>query len=209
MYGPAIWTIAGFVLYVLAGMGSLLALSLVDGALLAPFGLRAEAGTLGLSVRNGLHAIAWGGLVAVVTVPLGRRLVDGLRFTTTGWAMLAVGLALATVVIALGDEFVRARYGMYDAEYQGLSFFAGPALVAVALATWAALAVPRDGVLAPGAAMLTAAGGLAISLLPSAPGAADGIAPESMPLVGAFVVAVAYTALAAIVVVRRFGRPTS
>lgn len=205
-YGPAIWTIAGFVLYVLAGMGSLLALSLVDGALLAPFGLRAEAGTLGLSVRNGLHAIAWGLLVATAAAPLGRRLVEGVRFTTTGWVMLVVGLVLATIVIALGDEFVRARYGYYDPEYQGLSFFAGPALVAVALATWASLAVPRYGVVVPGATMLTAVGGLAMSLLPSVPGAADGIAAESIPLVAAFVVAVAYAGTASILVARRLGR---
>jgi hypothetical protein len=121
--------------------------------------------------------------------------------------MLGVGLVVATVVIALGNEFVRARYGYYDPEYQGLSFFAGPALVAVALATWAALAVPRDGILAPGAAMLTAAAGLAMALLPSLPGTADGIDAESLPLAGAFVVGIGYAVVAAVLVVRRLGRP--
>ena len=209
LYGPALWTIAGFVLYILGGLGSMLALALVEGPLLEPFGLRAEAGTLGLSVRNGLHAIAWGLLAVAVAAPLGRRLIAGIRFSPAGWAVLAVGLVLAAVVTTLGNEFVRARYGWYDPEYQGLSFFAGPALVAVALGTWAALAVPRDGVLLPGAAMLTATAGLAMSLLPSVPGAADGIASESVPLVAAFLLAVTYAAIAAVVVVRRLGPATA
>jgi hypothetical protein len=207
LHGPALWTIAGFVLYVIGGAVSLFAMALVEGMLLAPFGLRAQAGELGLSVRNGLHALAWGVLVVALAAPLGRRLVGGIQFRRTGWAMLGVGLVVATFVIALGNEFVRARYGYYDPEYQGLSFFAGPALVAVALASWAALAVPRDGILAPGAAMLTAAAGLAMALLPSLPGTADGIDPTSVPLAGAFVVGIGYAVVAAVVVVRRLGRP--
>ena len=205
LQAPALWTIAGFVLYLVAGIASLFALALVEGPLLAPFGLRSAAGELGLSVRNGLHAIAWGGLVAAVAVPLGRRLVAGIRFSAAGWAMLAVGLLLATVVITLGEEFVRARYGVFDGEYQGLSYFAGPALVAVALATWAALAVPRDGVLVPGAAMLTAAVGLAMALLPSIPGAADGIEADSVPLAVGFILSLVYAGAASIAVVRRLG----
>jgi hypothetical protein len=209
LYGPALWTIAGFVLYVLAGMGSILLLYPIERFLLEPFGLRPEAGTLAFSVRNGIHALVWGVLVVAVAAPLGRRLVAGIRFSTAGWTMLGVGLALAMVVVALGAEFVRARYGYYDPEAQGLSFFAGPALVAVALATWAALAVPRDAVLVPGATMLTATAGLAMSLVPSLPGAADGFDGESLPIVGAFVVAVAYVGVASVLVVRRLGRPAA
>jgi hypothetical protein len=209
LHGPALWTIAGFVLYALGWIGSMLIWMLAERFVLEPVGLRAEAGTVGLSVRNGLHALVWGLLVAAVAAPLGRRLVDGIRFTRTGWVMLGVGLVLATVVIALGNEFVRARYAYYDSEYQGLSFFAGPALVAVALATWAALAVPRDGVLAPGAAMLTAAAGLAMALLPSLPGTADGIDAGSVPLAAAFVAGVGYAMVATVLVVRRLGRASS
>ncbi|HXG26039.1 MAG TPA: hypothetical protein VNL94_04195 [Candidatus Binatia bacterium] len=206
LHGPALWTMAGLVLYIVGGLVSLLALSLVDGILLAPFGLAAQAGELGLSVRNGLHAIAWGLLTIAVAAPLGRRLIPGIRFRSVGWSMLAVGLVLAAVVVVLGAEFVRARYGVYDPEYQGLSFFAGPALVAVALATWAALAVPRDGIVVPGAAMLTAGAGLAMSLLPSLPGAADGVQVESLPIVLAFLAGVGYTVVAAVTVIRRLVR---
>jgi hypothetical protein len=209
LHGPALWTVAGFVLYVLGWIGSLLSLYLLERVLLEPIGIRPESGTLGLSVRNGLHAIVWGALVAAVAAPLGRRLVPGMRFRASGWAMLAAGLVVAAVIIALGNEFVRARYGLYDGEYQGLSFFAGPAVVAVALATWAALAVPRAGVVVPGSAMLTAAAGLAMSLLPSLPGATDGIEAASLPLVGGFLVAVGYAGLAAVMVVWRLGRPSA
>lgn len=208
-HGSALWTLTGFILYVLGGMAAILATTVLDGVLLHPFGLRAEAGTLGLSVRNGYHAIVWGVLVAAVAAPLGRRLVDGIRFTMSGWAMLATGLALAAVVITLGCEFVRQRVGYYDPDAQGLSGFAGLALVAVALATWAALAVPAAGVLAPAAAVLTAAAGLAMSLLPSIPGAADGIAADSVPLGAAFLGGLAYAGLATILVTRRLGRSGS
>jgi hypothetical protein len=205
LHGPALWTIAGFVLYVVGWVGSYLVLFALEGVV-API-RDAEAGTLAWSLRNGMHGLVWGALVVAAAAPLGRRFIPGLRFQALGWAILAVGLVLAAVVIALGNEFVRARYGVYDPEYQGLSFFAGPALIAVALATWAALAVPRDGVLAPGAAMLTAAAGLAMALLPSLPGTADGIEPTSVPLAGAFVIGIGYAAVAAVLVVRRLGRP--
>lgn len=207
MQGPALWTLAGFVLYVLGAFGGLLLIVVIEEPLLALFGLRAEAGTLGLSVQNGLHAVAWGLLTAAVALPLGRRLVEGIRFGLVGWVILAVGLVIAAVAMTLGNEFVRARYGWYDPEYEGLSLFAGPAIVAIALATWAALAVPRSGVLVPGAAMLTAAAGLAMSLLPSIPGAADGVDAASLPLGAAFLVAVGYAAVAAILVLLRLRRP--
>ena len=208
LHGPALWTLAGFVIYVLGAFGGLLLIVVIEAPLLAMFGLRAEAGTLGLSVQNGLHAIAWGLLTAAVAWPLGRRLVPGSRFGVLGWAMLLVGLVIAAFAMTLGNEFVRARYGRYDPEYQGLSLFAGPAIVAIALATWAALAVPRSGVLVPGAAMLTAAAGLVLSLVPSIPGASDGVDAASIPLVAAFLVGVGYAAGAAILVLLRLWRPT-
>jgi hypothetical protein len=121
--------------------------------------------------------------------------------------MLVAGLVLASAVTLLGNEFVRARFGYFDPEYQGLTVFSGPALVAIALATWAALAVPREGVLVPAAAALTAAAGLAMTLLPSIGGADDGIAAASMPIVVAFVLAACYAALAGVLVVRHSVNP--
>jgi hypothetical protein len=206
LQGPALWTIAGFVLYVLGWVGAMLLLYFVERTFLEPLGIRPEAGMLSLSVRNGVHALAWGVLVAAVAAPLGRRLVEGIRFSATGWAMLAAGLVVAGVITMLGNEFVRERIGYYDPDAQGLSFFAGPAVVAVALATWAALAMPRSGVVVPGAAMLTAAAGLAMSLLPSLSGVTDGIDATSLPLAVSFLVAVAYAGVAAVLVLLRLGR---
>lgn len=203
LQGPALWTITGLVLYVLGGTASLLGIALFESVFLAPMGLDPQAGTLGLSVQNGVHALVWGLLTAALSVPLGRRLVAGIRFPATGWLVLLIGLAIATGATLLGNEFVRARFGYYDPEYEGLTLFTGPALVALALATWAALAVPRDGVLIPGAAALTAAAGLALTLLPSLPGAADGIPAESIPLVAMFALGAVYGAVAGILVVRR------
>lgn len=205
--GAALWTIAGIVLYVLGAIASLLALALLENVFLRPFGVRPEAGTFALSLRNGIHDIAWGLLVAAVAAPLGRRIVPGIRFATAGWLVLAGGLVIAAAATTLGEEFVRARFGMYEPRAQGLTIFTGPALVAVALATWAALAVPSSGILAPGTAALTAAAGLALSLLPSIPGASDGIDTESRPLVAVFATGVAYAIVAVVLVVRHAVMP--
>jgi hypothetical protein len=203
LYGPALWTIAGFVLYVLGGLGSLLVFALLESTVLDGLGLRPTSGELSLSLRNGMHALAWGLVAAAAAAPLGRRLIPDIRFHRQSTAMLALGLSLAAVITLLVNEYGRSRYGYFDPDAVGIAFFAGPALIAVALGTWAALAVGRDGVLMPGAAALTAVCGLALAMLPSVPGATDGIASESVPLAAGFVAAAAYGGLATAMIVRR------
>jgi hypothetical protein len=202
LWTAAGWTIAGFVLYVLGGMASILAIGLFENLFLQPSGLRPEAGTFGLSVQNGAHDVAWGLLVAAIAAPLGRRMVAGIRFGWPGTAMLAGGLVIAAAATTLGDEFVRARFGLYEPRAMGLTLFTGPAIVAVALATWAALAVPPSGAVVPALAALAAAGCLALSLLPSLPGLDDGIDAASIPLVIAFTIGIAYATLAVVLVAR-------
>lgn len=201
-YGPALWTIAGFVLYVLGGMATLFAIAWIEHMTWGGMGVDTGAGTVGLSVRNGVHALVWGLAAAAAAIPLGRRLVEGLAFGRAGWVVLVVGLLLALLTTMLVNEFVRARYGYYDPEYAGLTVFTGPALVAVALASWATLGVPRPGAAVPALAALTAVAGLAMSLLPSLPGAADGIGASSMPLAAAFAASAAYGVIASVLVVR-------
>ena len=72
--GVALWAVAGVVLYVLTGMGSLLAIATVEA--LVP-GLRdqVQAGTIGLSIQNGVHPLVWGAIAAAIAMPVGRRLV--------------------------------------------------------------------------------------------------------------------------------------
>lgn len=207
--GPLLWALAGFALYLLCGIGSLFVTVIVADPVLEAVGLQVEAGELGLSVRNALHPVVWGALVAAVSLPIGRRLVSGMRFSGAGWVVLAMGLVLAAGTWFLGQEFVRVRVGEFDPEYVGFSFFAWPALVAVALCGWAALAMPR-AVSTPLVVLLVlAATGLAFSLLPSVAGASDGIDPESTPLAVTFLADVGYAISVVALAFRGAARPSS
>jgi hypothetical protein len=189
--GVVLWAIAGFALYVLLGVASIF-LTLVFDPVLEAAGTRVEAGELGLSIRNALHPPVWGILVAAAAMPIGRRLVAGVRFSRAGWLVLAAGLVLATVTWLLIEEFVRSRMPSFDTEYVGFTILSYPALVAVALLGWAAAAVPR-GVGGPMLVLLAlAAVALAVALVPSIPGVADGIEPGNLPLAIVFMVDVAY-----------------
>jgi len=190
--GPALWALAGLGLYVVVGAGSIFLTALVADPILGALGMPVRAGEIGLSIRNAIHPIVWGAIVAAASVPIGRRLVAGIRFSLAGTAVLVVGLGLAAATWFLGEEFVRARYAWFDPEYVGLSLFAWPAIVAIALAGWAALAVPRGHARALIGWMLLAAVGLGLVLVPSMIGAADGIEPGSVPLASAFLLDVAY-----------------
>jgi hypothetical protein len=200
--GAAVWALAGFLLYLVGGMATLFLSAWLAEAILGTFGSPVQPGTLAWSIRNAFHPIVWGGLVAGASMPLGSRLVPGLHFGLGGWAVLAAGLALATASELLVAEFVRVRYGLFDPEYAGVSYFAGPALVAIALAGWAALAMPRR-VMPLVMATILAVVGLGIALVPSIRGAADGINAESIPIAGVFTANALYGAAVAALVVRR------
>lgn len=204
-HGVAHWALAGFVLYVVGGMGTLFVSAWIAEAILPTLGIPVEIGTLAWSIRNAFHPIVWGAFVAGVSMPIGSRLVPDLRFAMGGWAVLATGHALATVTELLVAEFVRARYGLFDAEYAGISYFAGPALVAIALAGWASLAVPRRAIPLVAATILAVVG-LGIALLPSVGGAADGIDAESIPIAAVFTANAFYGVVVAALVVRASAR---
>jgi hypothetical protein len=199
--GAAVWALAGFLLYLLGGMATLFVSAWLAEAILGSLGLLVQPGTLAWSIRNAFHPIVWGVFVAGVSMPIGSRLVPGLRFGVGGWVVLATGIALATAAELLVAEFVRARYGLFDAEYAGLSYFAGPALVAIALAGWAALAAPRRVMLLVTATILAVVG-LGIALVPSVGGAADGIDTESIPIAAVFTANAMYGVAVAVLVIR-------
>jgi hypothetical protein len=200
------WAIAGVALYVAGAVVSLFAVALVQQLVLAPIGVRTDAGTLGLSVRNGVWTAAWGVTTAAASIWIGRRLIERLRFGRTGWLVLAVGLLLAAISTTLVEEFVRARYGMFEPRATGWTTFTGPALVAVALAAWALLAVPRARSLL--ALAVAASFALLVSLLPSVRGASDGVAAQNVPLAIVFVLDVGY-AIAAIGLAARSRAPAA
>jgi hypothetical protein len=178
---PMLWVAWGVFAYGLAGVASLFVVAGVAPIIVAPIGLDIEAGSGGLSLRNGVHAVVWGFATAALAVPVGRRVVSGLRFGALGWVILGCGLVLAELTTTLVEEFVRVRLGLYEPRATGFTLFSGPALVAISLAAWAALAVPRrDRVMV--AIVGVAATGLLLTLLPSLSGATDGISEGSLPL---------------------------
>jgi hypothetical protein len=203
-----LWTLAGFALYLLVGLGAIFVTAIVFDPLLELAGFRVEAGEPGLSVRNALEPLVWGLLVAAASMPIGRRLVGGIRFSRDGWLVLAIGLVLATVSWLLIEEFVRARMEYFDLEYVGFTILTWPAVVAIALCGWAALATPRGSGAPLVIPLVLAAVGFTGALLPSIPGVADGIESESVPLVVVFLVDVLYGVLA-IVVAFRHAAPRS
>jgi hypothetical protein len=200
--GPIVWALVGLVLYVLAGMASLIVAVFAAEALLTALGFRVEPGTFAWSVRNATHPLVWGPAVAGLSLPIGRRLVPGLAVRPTGWALLVAGLVLAAGTELLVEEFVRERFGYYEADSIGWTVFTSPALVAVALSAWATRCVPAGhGV---SLAVLTATAGMALfaSLAPSLAGLADGIDPSSVPLVVVLGGGVAYASLAVVSALR-------
>lgn len=199
-----LWAFAGLGLYLLIGVGSLFITAIVADPILDAVGLQVEAGRIGLSVRNALHPAVWGLLVAATSIPIGRRLVAGIHFGRRGWLVLIVGLALASVTWFLLEEFVRASFGYMDPEYVGFSLVAWPALVAVALAGWAALAVPAGTPLL--VFVVLAVMTLGLALAPSAIGAADGIDPANLPLATVLAVDVGYAVVVLVMTMRRRGR---
>lgn len=201
--GALLWSLAGFALYAVFGLAAIFPTSIVFDPLLEALGFKVEAGEVGLSVRNALEPIVWGVLVVAFSMPIGRRLVQGLRFSRAGWLVLAVGLLLAAVTWFLIEEFVRARYGWFDPEYVGFSLLTWPATVATALGGWAALAVPRHQAGPLVVAAVLGLVGFGLALAPSVPGALDGIPAESVPLAFAFGADAAYAILVAVVLLLR------
>lgn len=205
--GTLLWALAGLVLYLLGGVAAVFVTALVVDPLLGAAGLPVEAGLPGLSLRNAIDPWVWGALVAAIAAPAGRRLVPGIRFSPACWLVLGAGLTFATVTWFLLEEFVRARYTYVDLEYVGFSLLTWPALVAVGLCGWAALAVPRGAATPLVVLLVLAAMGLAVALLPSGVGAADGIEAENIPLAVAFLLDVVYAISVVVLAIRRATAP--
>lgn len=196
-----VWAVTGLVLYVLGGLASLLAMAAVEGLL--PTDIQPAAGSITLSIRNGLHLVAWAALSAGASMLVGRRLIPGLRFGAGAWLLLGVGTALAAFTMFVVNEDVRARYGYFDPEYAQFAFFTGPAVLAIALATWATLALPAGQAVVLGVVAAAAAGALGLSLLPSLPAATDGIDADHVPLAITFLADLGFAGVAAVAVATR------
>jgi hypothetical protein len=195
--GVGRWAAIGFGLYVAGGIVMLFVVAALEDVIFGPFGVEVAAGTVGLSIRNGLHHLVWGPTVALVAAPIGRRLVAGVRFDRPlATFLLLAGAALAGLSEVALNEWARDRFEYFDPDYVGFAGFAPAATLAVALAAWAALSAPRASGVILRVLLMTAAGCLALALLPSVPGLADGIDPESVPLAITLVLDAAFAVLA-------------
>jgi hypothetical protein len=203
------WTLAGVAIYVVMGIASLPLVSTVERLLLARFGLEAIPGTSSWGVMLAVHPVVWGLASVLLAIPVGRRLVPGLRLTSAPAAVLSIGLLLAAITTYLLHEFVRDRFLYFDPEYVGWALFAAPALVAVALSAWAAAAVPRGSGWPLFVAEATAAAGFGLAILPSLPGLRDGIGESSYPLVAILAVDAVYVLGALALPLLGRSRPTA
>ena len=176
------------------------------------FLLMAAAGTVGLLVSDpfGLRVdlaflLALHGLLAAGGVlGAGRLVFERWLFTDTRALVLpGGGLALA-IAVELGlHEWAEARFGYYDADMvwwtAGLSF----ALVALAVATFAAQVAPRSSALAPLLAQMAAATIVALIVLSNVGGIRDGIDSDSRGLAMLVGLSGGYAVAAVVLGVRR------
>ena len=194
------WAAIGIVLYVVIGILSLFLAAATENLVFGPFGIEVAAGTVGLSLRNGLHHILWTLLVAAAAIPVGRRLVPDARFGgLPGLAVLAVGAGLAGLTEFLINEWARERFEYFDPEYVGLAGFAPAGTVAVAFGAWAALCVPRGSRSDLLGLLFLAVAGFGIAVAPSFAGLGNGIEMSSIPLALALVVDGAFALIAALI----------
>jgi hypothetical protein len=184
-FEPAVgWTLIGFGSYVAAGLAAPLVVASVCAFPLRLVGLDPEPGTFGWGLYLASSDLVWGGLAAVAAAGLGRRLIPRLAVASPpAAAILAVGIVLAAVTTLALHEWVRARYEWFDPEYAGLAFFAGPAVIAAALAGWGTLVLPGHVRRRPVQWALVAAGFAFVAAVSSTvPGLADGVSPSGWPL---------------------------
>ena len=155
------------------------------------FGVMAGAGTLGLlpSDLGGLRAdlavfLALFGIIAAAGAIGAGRLAFGRWPAVRAQDALVplIGLALAVAVELALHEWADARFGYYDAEMVWWTAGLSITMVALAVATFAAVIAPRGSALPPLLAQVVAATVVGLIVLSNVGGITDGIEPASWPL---------------------------
>jgi len=166
-------------------------------------GLLGFAGSQAHGVGLALGPLIGGIASALIVVVTGRMLLDGpLRAGAGALCILGAGLVLAALTEHALYDWVVAKFGYYAVEFAGWTAALPGAVVAVAVAGFAAWSVQRraDG-LAPSIALVLATAGVGFIVLSNVGGLADGIQPSSVPLAmmvgaaGTYCVAVATLAI--------------
>ena len=183
----------------IGGIVSLLLVATIEGGILEPVGLGAEAGTSSWGLYLAAHPLAWGLITVIPLGWIGRRLVPGLRpGDLAALAVLVMGCLLAARLAFTVHEFVRARAFVFGVDEAGLAYVSVHAVVAVALLGWAMLAAPVSAQQPLAVLSLLAAAGFLVLVLPSLGGLADGISLTGVPVAWAMVGAGCFVAVIAL-----------
>lgn len=173
------WAAVSTLGYVATGFTAFVVISTLVGLGLLAFA-EPQADGVGLA----LWSLVWGVLSALVVVVAARPLLGtGLRAGAGALAVLGGGLIVASMTQYTLYEWVVAKFGYYDPEYIGWTVALPGAVVAVAVAGFAAWASPRPADAPPPLiALALGAAGVGFIVLSNVGGLADGIRPSSVPL---------------------------
>jgi hypothetical protein len=173
------WAAVSTLGYVASGFGGFVGAWVLEASgLLVVSGLDAHG--LGLTSQ----AVIWGILSVFVVVVAARLLLDArLRISSGAIAVLGAGLVIAALAQYLLYDYAEARLGYFAWQSIGWTIALPGAVVAVAVASFAAWAAPRPAVALPALiALALAAAGVGFIVLSNLDGLADGIRPASIPL---------------------------
>ncbi len=174
------WAAVSTIGYVASALGAIL----IAVGIFARMGLLAFAEPQAHGVGLALWSLVWGIFSAFVVVGAARLLLDTpSRISPGAITVLGSGLLVAALTQYTLHDWVVAKFGYYDAEYIGWTIGLPGAVVAVAVAGFAAWAAPRPAdALPPLIALALAAAGVGFIVLSNVGGLADGIRPSSVPL---------------------------
>ncbi len=155
-------------------------------------------------LQQAVLPLAWGALAIAALLLFARSSFGAWPSVGQDAVTIAVvGLLLAGATNAVLHGWVDERYGLFSARLVGPTAGLFAAVVASAVAGFAALVAPRGARAIPVLVTVVAAlAGLGVLLL-NVPGALDGIEPGSLPLAALVGASVTYTLAATILVLRR------
>ncbi len=155
-------------------------------------------------LQQAVLPIAWG-LLAIGGLLLFARSSFGTwpRIGSDALTLAVAGLLLAGALDAVLHAWADERFGLFSARLIGPTAGLFAAVVASAVAGFAALVAPRGARLTPALVTLIAAAAALGMLALNVPGALDGIHTESLPLAALVGMAVVYTLAVAGLVLRR------
>lgn len=185
----AAWSTAAFVVALVASVGSF---SVIHWFVDVPH-----------AVDMALWPPVWGGL-SLIGVEAAGRIAFGrwLRPNLVASSFAIAGIVLSSIVLLAVQQWTIGRFGYPDPDFVGATAWLFAALVALAVATFAALVAPARAVLWPLIACLWAAFVVLVMVASNIPALADGIADDSWPLAASVALASLYALFCPALVLR-------